>query len=66
MTIADWRREKGLTVTALAEMLGVSHSTVIRWEDGSIRMPAERAVQISELTGIPCHELRPDLWQDAA
>ena len=32
--IATLRKERGLTQTALAEMLGISNRTVSKWENG--------------------------------
>jgi len=51
-------------VTALAELLGVAnHTTISKWRARG-RIPAERVPEISRLTGIPRHELRPDLWEE--
>lgn len=46
----------------LAKACGVSYQAVRKWESG--RIPAERAVQVSKVTGIPLNELRPDLWSE--
>ena len=43
---------------ALAASLEISNQAVWRWE----RIPHERARAISKHTGIPLHELRPDVW----
>lgn len=40
-------------------MFGVNKSTAMRWEE---RVPAERVIGIAEVTGIPPHKLRPDLY----
>lgn len=45
--------------SALAAMLGISPQAVLQWD----RVPAERAKQVAEATGIPRHVLRPDLWE---
>jgi DNA-binding transcriptional regulator YdaS (Cro superfamily) len=42
----------------------VSHSTVLRWIEG--RIPAERVRAVSAATGIPPHQLRPDLFDAPA
>ena len=44
-----------------AAAIGVARSTVNRWVRTMI--PAEQALAIETATGIPKHELRPDLWQ---
>lgn len=53
-----------LTLSQLAAVFGVDKSTVKRWEEGHV--PAERVPSISEHTGIPRFELRPDLFPPAA
>lgn len=47
-------------VNALASALGIKHPGIIQWRLRGV--PAERAHQIAKLTGVPVHELRPDLW----
>ena len=51
--------EKAGSVKALAEAAGVRPQAVSQWR----AIPAERVVRISEATGIPRHELRPDLYE---
>lgn len=41
----------------------VDKSTVMRWERG--RITPERAVEIERITGIPRHELLPDIFGPA-
>ena len=48
--------------TALASQLGIKAPSIYSWS----RIPAARAGRISEITGIPRHELRPDLWDPPA
>jgi DNA-binding XRE family transcriptional regulator len=43
-----------------AELFGVGRHTWIRWEQGDI--PAERVLELSDRTGIPRAQLRPDLF----
>ena len=42
----------------LARSLKLTRAAITQWE----RIPAERAVEVSRISGIPLHELRPDLW----
>jgi len=51
-------RSKRGTLAKIARALGVTPSAVAQWK----RLPAERVVAISAATGIPKHELRPDLF----
>lgn len=48
--------------TKAAEALGISNpSVVLNWRKrGSI--PADRVAAVSRLTGVPPHELRPDVF----
>jgi DNA-binding transcriptional regulator YdaS (Cro superfamily) len=48
-----------LTLEQFGAMFGVNKSTAMRWEE---RVPAERVIGIAEVTGIPPHKLRPDLY----
>lgn len=38
----------------------MNKSTITRWERG--RVPAERVLDVERVTGVPRHELRPDLY----
>jgi len=42
----------------IANFLGVHRSTVSKWK----RIPAERVLDVEEVTGISREELRPDLY----
>lgn len=55
------RQSPRLTQAQLAELIGVAEPTVCRYERGE-RLPAPDIVRsISEKTGIPVADLRPDL-----
>lgn len=43
----------------VATGLGITRGAVAQWR----KVPAERVAEVSALTGIPKHELRPDLWE---
>lgn len=47
-------------VSAAARALGVTHPTIIGWR-ARARIPAEKVMAVSELTGIAPAKLRPDL-----
>jgi DNA-binding transcriptional regulator YdaS (Cro superfamily) len=53
---------RGIKFATFARMVGVDKSTITRWNQGGV--PAERVPEIERVTGIPRHELRPDLWPD--
>lgn len=63
MSLASYLAEKGLTDGELGTMLGVSAELVRLWRHGRRPISAKRAVDMSKVTGIPLHELRPDLWE---
>lgn len=52
-------RAKQMNRSDLARALNVNKATVTRWAQGEI--PPERLAEVSEATGIPARELRPDL-----
>lgn len=45
-------------VPALAREFKITRSAIYQWS----RVPAGRVLRISELTGIPCWRLRPDMY----
>jgi transcriptional regulator with XRE-family HTH domain len=55
------RQEPPLTQEDLAKMIGVGKSTISRWEDGKRKIDDELVGVVTEITGIPPAELRPDL-----
>ena len=44
----------------LATLMGVRQATISRWATG--RVPAERVLKVSKITGIPPEDLRPDVF----
>ena len=52
--------EASKTMTALAEELGVSRASVSAWKWRGI--PAAHCLKIHALTGVPLHDLRPDIY----
>jgi transcriptional regulator with XRE-family HTH domain len=64
--LKTYRTDAGLTLVQFAELVGVAHTTVMRWESGAVKIDPARALQIHHSHGIPLATLRPDLWQDAA
>lgn len=42
----------------LADKLGIARQAIYQWK----RIPADRVVAVERATGIPRHELRPDLF----
>ena len=56
-----WRKEvAGLTQIQAAERFDVSQPTISKWEQG--KFAPEQCPQIHQVTGIPLHELRPDIY----
>lgn len=49
------------TMQSLADQMGVDISTVSRWRSRG-RIPVGRVLTLERLTGIPRHELRPDIY----
>lgn len=55
------RQHPPLSQEQLSELLGVGRVTVWRWETGARKVDEELLLKVSELTGIPARDLRPDL-----
>ena len=49
--------ERG-TKIRIARELGITHGAVSQWQ----KVPAERVLDVERITGIPRHELRPDIY----
>lgn len=52
LTLKEWRRAKGYSITRLATELGVSFSTVMRWEENAEKMPIGKVVDACAIFGI--------------
>ena len=48
----------------LAEQMGVRQSTVSRWLHG--RIPADRVIELEQLTNLPRQYLRTDIYPEQA
>ncbi len=59
--LAYLNEERGRRVR-LAETLGIAPSAISMWT----RVPGERLGAVSRATGIPPHELRPDIFNPEA
>jgi DNA-binding transcriptional regulator YdaS (Cro superfamily) len=44
--------------SALAKALGLHHTTVLGW----LHVPPRHVREVARLTGLPLHQLRPDLY----
>lgn len=53
-----------LSQADLARMLGVARLTVLRWETGERKIDPSLIPIVTEQTGIPAKELRPDLVEE--
>ena len=56
-----YRHDPPLSQRQAADVLGVTNAAISRWEDGTRIIDLNLAIAISEKTGIPIKELRPDL-----
>lgn len=64
MNLKDWMTERGLTQAEAAKLLKADQSSVSRWSSGKAKVPPEKVSFVSEVTGIPPHELRPDVFRE--
>lgn len=44
----------------LARLLNCTRQAIYQWE----KIPADRVIEIERISGVPRHELRPDLYPD--
>jgi len=61
LPLKAYRTSRGISQVALGRELGVSSVTVSRWESGARKIDAALLASISQKTGIPARDLRPDL-----
>ncbi len=45
--------------TALAKHLGITKQAISQWS----QVPPERVLAVEDATGVPCHEMRPDIYR---
>ena len=64
MTLAEYRKTHGITLTAFARMVGVAHSTVLRWEAKQSIPSRSKMECIQTITGSAV--MPNDFWQGAA
>ena len=57
------RHQPPLSRAALASLLDVGRPTLFRWESGARKIAETHLSKVSERTGIPARELRPDLYE---
>ncbi len=61
-----YREAQQLSRFDLAKRLGISPVTLFRWEKGTRQPNPDKLSDITEKTGIPAKELRPDLAEKLA
>jgi DNA-binding transcriptional regulator YdaS (Cro superfamily) len=61
--IRVWRIGRAISIDEAGSLVGVSGVQWHRYESGKRRVPAEKVQAISKITGIPPHEIRPDVFQ---
>ena len=44
---------------ALAKHLGITKQAVGQWE----QVPPDRVLAVEDATGVPCYEMRPDIYR---
>lgn len=52
--------------TELANLINTKQQNVWQWLNRDGKASAKYVVKISEATGVPCHELRPDIFPTPA
>ena len=52
LTMKEWRRAKGYSISRLANELDVSFSTIMRWEENVEKMPIGKVIEACSIYGI--------------
>jgi len=60
--IRKYRAANNLTAECVASWFGLSEVTLRSYENGARKIPPEFAVAFEARTGVPRHELRPDIF----
>jgi DNA-binding transcriptional regulator YdaS (Cro superfamily) len=58
LSIVQRAADRAGGLAELARRLGITHNAFYRWH----QVPAGRVLPIERITGIPRHEMRPDLY----
>jgi len=56
-------RQSGIRQRDIAAAIGRSEGAVSQWVNGEREIPADLVQKVEQVTGIPRHRLRPDLWE---
>lgn len=59
-SLITWRKARELTQVEAGELLGVNQPTIAKWESGKVS--PGKALKVHQVTGIPLHVLRPDIY----
>jgi DNA-binding transcriptional regulator YdaS (Cro superfamily) len=59
-SLKELLKDRGLRMVDLSRLTGVDKGTATKWDRG--RIPAERVLEIEQITGISRSDLRPDLY----
>jgi transcriptional regulator with XRE-family HTH domain len=57
LRIREVRRQKGLTQTALAQLIGKTQGLIGKYERGEVRIPTDTLWSIAEALGVPIAQL---------
>lgn len=55
--IRELRRKKDITQEELAQLVGVGHSAVAKWETGKCKPTADKLVKVADVLGCTVDEL---------
>ena len=63
-TLKSLFRAAGKRQRDIAAAVGRSEGAVSQWVSGERDIPADLVLRVEQVTGIPRHRLRPDLWEN--
>ena len=61
--LRTFRKTQGISFGVMAALIDVSKSFLSQVENGQRNLSPHAAYRVSEITGIPVHDLRPDIFR---
>lgn len=61
--LRTYRKQNDISFEAMAARIDVSKSFLSQVENGQRNLSPRAAYRVSEITGIPVHDLRPDIFR---
>lgn len=57
LNLKEWRRAKGISRASLASQIGVSPTTMARWEDDPDKVPIGKVLLVCDTLGVNINDV---------